>query len=29
MPPSPAATYEWRAIVTLDALTTLRAYGRI
>lgn len=28
-PPGPAAICEWRAIVTLDALITLRAYGRI
>lgn len=28
-PPSPLAELEWRAVVTIGALTTLRAYGRI
>lgn len=28
-PPSPGAVIEWRAKATLDAITTLRAYGRI
>ena len=27
--PSPASTYEWRGRWTLEALTTLRAYGRL
>jgi hypothetical protein len=26
---NPAATQEWRGIVTLEALATLRAYGRL
>jgi hypothetical protein len=26
---NPAAVYEWRGIVTVNALTTLRAYGRL
>jgi hypothetical protein len=26
---NPAAAFEWRGVVTLDALTTLRAYGRL
>ena len=26
---SPAVAFEWRGMVTLDALTTLRAYGRL
>jgi hypothetical protein len=26
---NPAVTFEWRGMVTLDALTTLRAYGRL
>jgi hypothetical protein len=26
---NPAAAYEWRGVVTLQALTTLRAYGRL
>jgi hypothetical protein len=26
---NPAVAFEWRAMVTLDALTTLRAYGRL
>jgi len=28
-PPGPAAVLEWRGVWTLEALTTLRAYGRI
>ena len=28
-PPSPAAAQEWRGLWTLDALSTLRAYGKI
>jgi hypothetical protein len=28
-PPSEAATLEWRGVVTLDALRTLTAYGRV
>lgn len=28
-PPGPGAAMEWRGLMTLEALTTLRAYGRI
>ncbi len=28
-PPSPAATLEWRGLVTVSTLLTLRAYGRV